>query len=298
MENNQNSNQDFVYCLAGAPNFETSGLLFAAKQSGLYRSTHGGQTWESAYASLELEANLPTTYVGVSAIEKTAYVFACVKGNVLRSLNNGESWEVTELSSPAPVVIALAISPNFAEDGVLLAGTMQAGIFRSTNRSVTWTGWNFGLFDPNINALAISPNFATDQTILAGTQSGIFCSTNGGRSWRDLDFPIELAPVLALARDQNGKIYAGTDEGLYAASDGQAWEQLIGGVVDQILLDQNQILVVQESTLLQSSDAGQSWEPRTGFRAESDISCLVAPLGLDPAHTLLVGLSDGQVIKL
>ena len=115
-------------------------------------------------------------------------VFAGVEGNVLRSKNGGEDWEVAELSSPAPLITSLVVSPNFAADGVVLTGTMQDGVFRSTNRGASWAGWNFGLFEPNINALSISPDFKDDQTILAGSQSGVFRSRNAGQSWR---FPPE-----------------------------------------------------------------------------------------------------------
>ncbi len=191
-----NTNQDFVYCLAASQNFDQDQLIFAAKQSGLYRSVDGGQTWRDAYASLELKAPLPTSSVTVAISDENTFVFACVEGNILRSLDGGVTWAVTELGSPLPLVTSLVVSPNFSQDGVLLAGTMQDGIFRSTNRGANWSGWNFGLFDPNINALAVSPNFANDQTLYAGSQCGVFCSINAGRSWRDLRFSHRICPSL------------------------------------------------------------------------------------------------------
>ena len=302
MEPNQAMSQDFVYCLAASPNFKQDDLFFSAKQSGLYRSRDGGQTWEDAFASLKLNSPLPTTFVTLAqTTEDTPIVFACVEGNILRSKNGGEAWEVAELSSPAPLVTSLVVSPNFAEDGVLLAGTMQDGVFRSTNRGAAWTGWNFGLFDPNINALAISPDFGDDQTVLVGTQSGIFRSRNAGRSWRDLSFPIDSAPVLALAVHPSGTIYAGTEtEGLYISHDGgKTWVQGLSGAVEQILYQADKkILVLNVSSFQKSEDGGQSWGTRTRFELDSDISCLAAPLGLDASHPLWVGLSNGQVIQI
>jgi photosystem II stability/assembly factor-like uncharacterized protein len=302
MEQNQTINQDYVYHLAAWQNNEQDSLIFAAKQSGLYRSTDSGQTWEDAYASLELNAPLPTTFVALAqTTEEKPVLFACVGGNVLRSFNRGEAWEYTELSTPAPVITSLVVSPDFATDGVLLMGTMQDGIFRSTNRGASWSGWNFGIFDPNINTLAISHNFADDQTILAGTQSCIFRSINAGRSWRDLDFPIELAPVLTLAIDKNGTIYAGTEnEGLYTShDDGKTWDQLLTGFVEQIYLDTDGIiLIIRDSAIKYSKNGGKTWETRMGSGVESDISCLAAPLGLDPTHPLLVGLSTGKVTAI
>ncbi len=302
MEPTQALDQDFVYCLAASPTFAHDNLIFAAKQSGLYRSIDGGQTWTDAYASLDLEAHLPTTWVTMRPGEDQLYIFASVEGNVLRSANGGESWEFAELGSPPPLVTAMVISPNFAQDGTLLAGTMQDGIFRSTSRGAAWSGWNFGLFDPNINALAISPKFSEDQTLLAGTQSGIFRSINGGRSWRDLDFPIKFAPVLCVAIDQKNNIFAGCEEqGLFLSQDvGRTWDQLTAGSIEQIRIDFNDaILIVKDTELQFSKDGGKSWDVRgQGFASDSVISSLVTPLGLKPEDPLWVGLSKGEIIKI
>ena len=293
-------NGDFVYCLAVSPNFKKVGLVFAAKKSGLYRSTDKGRTWEDAFASLKLSAPLPITYATVALAAEITYVFASAEGQILRSLDGEQTWQVAALDSPAPVVTALIASPDFADDGTILAATMQDGIFRSTDRGITWTGWNFGLYDPNINALT----FADSQTIFAGTQSGIFRSSDAGRSWRDLDFPIDCAPVVCLAVDHVGTIYAGTEsEGLHASYDGgKTWEGLIEGAVEQIQLDaKGRVLMLKDGELLRSENAGASWQPaRPGLEPSNNISAFTTLPNLDSAKSknLLIGLSNGEIIKL
>ncbi|HEX9388400.1 MAG TPA: hypothetical protein VF918_18895 [Anaerolineales bacterium] len=48
-----------------------------------------------------------------------------------------------------------------------------------------------------------------------------------------------------------------------------------------------------------SENGGDSWKAaRPGFEPAADISTLTALLGLDPAKPLLVGLSNGEIIKL
>lgn len=300
MEQDHIPNDDFVYCLAASPNIMKDGLAFAAKKSGLYRSADKGKTWKDAFASLNLSAPLPITFAAVAPAGEITYVFACAEGQILRALDAGQTWQVAALDTPAPLVTALVASPNFAEDGTLLAATVQDGIFRSTDRGVSWTGWNFGLYDPNINALA----FADSQTIFAGTQSGIFRSRNAGRSWRDLDFPIDCAPVLCLAVNRDGTIYAGTEmEGLQVSRDGRTtWEGLTEGAVEQIHLDvRGKILILKDGELLLSENAGGSWQPaRPGFDPAADISAFTTLPGLDSAKgkNLLVGLSNGEIIKL
>lgn len=292
-----NDIQDFVYCLTASPNFKKDGLIFAAKKSGLFRSTDGGKSWSDSYATLKLTAPLPTQAVAVTVANDITYAFAAVEGNVLRSLDGGKKWEVAELDSPAPIVIALAISPDFARDGLILAATLQDGIFFSSDRGVKWQGWNFGLYDSNINALA----FVDSQNIIAAAQSGVFISINGGRSWRDLDFPIKAAPALCAAVSQENVFYIGTQaRGLYRSGDaGQAWERIQDGAVEHIQIsgDKN-ILIVRDGELLLSKDGGKTWRVRAGLKTDSAITCICAPLGLDTSNPLLVGLENGEVITL
>jgi photosystem II stability/assembly factor-like uncharacterized protein len=284
--------QDFVYSLT----FGTDRLVFAAKQSGLYHSTDGGKTWSDSYASLKHTAPLPTTSVAVTVMDDITYAFAATDGRVLRSLDGGKKWQAAELDSPAPLVTALAVSPDFARDGLVLAATMQDGIYFSTDRGVKWQGWNFGLYDSNINALA----FIDSQNIIAAAQSGVFISTNAGRSWRDLDFPIEAAPALCAAVSVDNALYIGTENGLYRSVDvGQVWEQIQAGAVEHILLDGNKkILIVRDGGLLHSKDGGKTWRLRTGLKTDSAVTCLCAPLGLDTANPLLIGFENGEVTTL
>jgi len=292
-------NQDYVYCLAASPSFRQDGLVFAAKKSGLYKSTDRGKTWSAAYATLKLSAPLPTTSAAVSVVDDITYVFAAVEGRVLRSLDAGLTWQIARLESPAPLITSLDVSPNFTRDGLLLAGTMQDGIFLSTDRGVTWQGWNFGLYDSNINALSFPADFTGEQAILAGAQSGVFVSVNGGRSWRDLDFPITAGPVVSVAVSVDQTFYAGTESrGLYRSEDaGATWKRIQTGAVEYILLDgEKQILILRKGELLFSKDFGKSWHSRRMKSVDSDISCLCAPLGLKSANPLVVGLANGEII--
>jgi photosystem II stability/assembly factor-like uncharacterized protein len=257
--------------------------LFAAKQSGLYRSTDGGKTWSDAYAALKLTAPLPTQAVAVTVVDEVTYVFAAVEGRILRSLDGGTNWQVAELDSPAPLVTALAISPDFAHDGLVLAATMQDGIFFSTDRGVKWQGWNFGLYDSSVNALA----FVDAQNIIAAAQSGVFVSTNAGRSWRDLDFPIDAAPALCAAVSGENVFYIGTEAcGLFRSGDGgKTWETVCAGGVEQIHIHNGRIFILNDGNLLFSDD-GKDWQSHD---IEAEITAFIA-------EPLLIGLASGEVI--
>ncbi len=307
--------QDIVYSLATSPDFAQDSICFAARSSGLYRSDDGGLTWQDAYASLELDTSLTTAAVAVSPnFEADRSVFAGVLGGILRSVDGGQSWDIVPLPSPPPFVSTLVVSPNFAHDGTLLAGTLEDGVFRSADRGRHWSAWNFGLLDLNTIALAISPDFANDETLFVGTDSGIFRSTNGGRAWREVDFPSDFAPVLSLALSPDyatdGVLFAGTEScGLFYSDDrGHTWTRLGEGVVTEavnaIILSpqfpvKRDLLALLGDALLVSRDGGQSWSDwQAGLRLEESMTSVVAPQGLDPGASLLVGLVDGSVLQI
>ena len=312
---NETQLQDITYALAASPTFEQDGICFAARGSGLYHSTDGGQTWQPAYATLDLEAPLPTMAVVLSpafAADRTVFVGA--PGGILRSFDGGETWDVVEFPSPPPVVSALVTSPNYARDGILLAGTVEDGVFSSSNRGGHWVAWNFGLLDLNTICLAISPDFARDETLFVGVDSGIFRSTNGGRAWREVNFSPDLAPVLSLALSpgyaEDGILFAGTEShSLYRSQDGgRSWARLgedgIRDVVNAIILsprfpEKADILVTVGEGLLLSRDGGQTWaEWGSGVEFGAGLTCAVAPQGVEPDAPLLVGLIDGGVLRL
>ncbi len=332
--------QDAVYALAASPGFARDRICFAARASGLYRSMDGGDTWQPALDSLQLRSELPPT---ISAAARSASggrpaesalasgeqpagllisavtvspdfassqtVFAGSSNGILRSCDGGESWQITALPAPPTIVTCLAFSPAFAADGVAFAGTLEDGVYRSVNRGESWVRWNFGLYDLHVVALAVSPGFSLDETLYAGTDTGLYASKNGGRSWRPLPLPDELAPVLSIGLSsrhaQDGMLCAGTDSsGLWASADrGQSWRRTGADVmresVNALVISPTQLLALAGEGLFCSRDGGGTWTSLAADAlAEVEPSAVVAPEGLDAGALLLVGLADGRVLRL
>jgi len=303
------SNPSIIYALAAAPNFETSHICFAAGTVGLLRSTDGGKTWADALLSLGLDDIPPVAAVAVSpAFAYDSIVIAGTAGGVLRSADGGETWQYIVLGSPPPFVTSLVFSPNFEQDGLIFAGTLEDGIFVSRDRGSSWKAWNFGLLDLNVLALAISPAFARDETIFVAVESGVFRSTNGGLAWREAPFDIDDAPVLSLAIsphfDEDGVLYAGTEaRGLFVSEDaGMSWRRLaakdIHESVDSILLSSDfptspELLALVGGDVLISPDRGKTWRPRIPDEiARASITALLAPVGPSADSPLLVGVAN------
>ena len=133
----------------------------------------------------------------------------------------------------------------------------------------------------------------------AGAESGLFRSTNGGRAWREVDFPLDDAPVLSLAVAENGTIFAGTESrGLYRSGDrGRTWEQ-IGS--EQIAAPVNALVIAPDSSLwallsdslIVSNDARDTWTAHNTPIEEPMTALLVDGI------KVIVGLANGDLITL
>lgn len=303
------STEDLVYSFVAAPGClpGQSGLVFSARGSGLYRSQDGGSTWQYVLDELGLTERLPVTAVALAPdLDQQGLVLAGAPGGIFHSNDSGQTWKALVFPPPPPTITALAISPNYAKDETVFAGTMEDGVFISQNGGERWVAWNFGLLDLNVMCLAISPDFGTDETVFAGTESGLFRSTNGGRAWREVELPFGYEAVLSLAispaftADQT--LFAGTEtQGLWVSNNaGETWRQLGQDLIDEpvnaLHLVTDGIQAVTGSALWHSPDGGAVWTNRLPqAMAGQEISALLAPAGLAPGTHFLVGLMDGSV---
>lgn len=280
---------DTVYALSASGRY-----VYAARLSGLYCSADEGASWQNTFATLDQ----PLAATAVITVGDT--IFAGVKGAVLRSDDAGANWHMAGLASPPPQVVALAVSPNFADDGVIVAGTADDGIFVSTDGGMNWIAWNFGLLDYHIFALAFSPKFDSDHTLYAGTESGIFRSHNNGRSWNELPFPMSAAPVLSLATMPQ-HLFAGTESsGVFTSEDGGAsWQQgenqKFTSAANALLASDahpGELWLLLEDSLLSSADQGQTWEHRHSFPPEKSAMAFAL---VGKSERVLVGFADRSV---
>lgn len=298
----QTAVQDLVYAICAAPD----GALFAARQSGLARSDDGGRSWRALVVLPENDAQPSISALALaSTTEGQTHIFAGVTGGVFVSHDGGGLWKPTPIAAPPPFITVLAVSPDYARDGIAFATSMEDGVYRSDDYGASWRAWGFGLFDFHVLGLAVSPHFATDKTVYALTESGIYRSRNTGRSWQVTGFPADGVPALCMAVAPDNTLYAGTERaGLYRSSDsGDTWEQMPtfppDDAINAVLLGTGEMLVLTSSAAWRSTDAGRSWQPAfTDVDFGDGLTAALAPRGLGEGLRLLLGFADGRILTL
>jgi photosystem II stability/assembly factor-like uncharacterized protein len=221
-------------------------------------------------------------------------------GGVFCSTDAGQTWQSALLGSPRPVVTALAALPdNALPAGRLFAGTGEDGVFVSQDGGKNWTRWNFGLLDGHVFALAAAEWSDGSRAVFAGTETGLFRSDNLGRSWRELNFPMEAAPVLSLLVLENETVLAGTETGaLFRSADrGVTWEEIAAGTFTgeiSALAKAGSLAAASGDQVWLSDDGGATWRPVCQASDGASFLCLSAP----GSGELLAGTSTGMFFRL
>ncbi len=290
-----------------APSRQQADVYFAATASGgVWRSTDGGQSWAA------LTDHLPTTALGAIALDprdenivyagsgEANYAYHSLYGaGVYKSTNGGESFQVLAASRFTGLAFSrLAVSP----DGTAWAAVSRAGgtafgfegarqhprrnapmgLFRSTNGGKTWTLVRRGLPDLPAADVDIDPRdpqriFVTASDVFGNERNGIYLSTNGGTTFRE---------VLGIEGNAIGRIalaIAPSDpDFVYAIASRPAGRETTGGFTP-----------VGDTTLALfiSNDGGQSWRSTfpgnfLGDQGVYDIAIAVAP---DDPRTVILG---------
>lgn len=98
----------------------------------------------------------------------------------------------------------------YADDNLLLAGTLSHGIYFSTDHGESWL--QSGLDEGSIYDIDRSP----DQTLIAAGQEGVYLSFNNGRSWEEANEGLgDAIPQAVLAVSEDEVHLATIGEGMF-----------------------------------------------------------------------------------
>jgi photosystem II stability/assembly factor-like uncharacterized protein len=222
-----------VYVAIGA--VATNGL---AGNTGIWKSTDGGQTWTNTMASIST-TDAYSDVIMNPADSQTLYAAVgtpggSTKNGIYKTTNGGASWALagdfpTGQSNPKVGRISLSISPagvqtvyaSVATSG--LGGTSAGkllGIYKTTDAGSHWTPSTtapdyMASAGDYMNALAVDP--ADANIVYAGGET-LLATKDGGATWTTIADGEETRPHHdnhALAFDANGKLLVGNDGGIW-----------------------------------------------------------------------------------
>jgi photosystem II stability/assembly factor-like uncharacterized protein len=329
-------------CASGVPG-QPETFYFGAADGGVWKTTDAGRTWSplfqhetvAAIGALAVAPGDPAVlYAGTGQITSR---WDITSGNgVYRSGDGGKTWEHRGLADSRHIG-RIWIDPRNA-DTVLVAAqghffgpNAERGIFRSTDGGKTWDKVLF--VDENTGAVDLAADAATPDTIFAATWqvrhypwqayyvpgtgpgSGIFKSTDGGKTWTRLSGPgLPTVPMgrigLAVAPGTGGaRVYAtleaGAGSGVYRSDDGGgSWQRvnptasLAGSYFAMLAVDPKNpdTVYVTGQSIRRSTDGGKTFTFFRGSPGGDDYHFL----WIDPDHPerMITASDQGTIVTV
>lgn len=217
---------------------------------GVYESTDGGSTW-----SLKKGFNDPLQGATdlVMDPQNPQILYASFWGvGVFKSTDGGDTWAEAMNGFPsdadysgAPTRFALGISHPEGQDAVLYAGFeyfttggdhVPSRVWKSTDEAASWTILPAGTAPDNVedycatqcwydNVIAVDPTnpdvvFAAGQWDYSIESGGIYRSTDGGNTWRNIGFYTHPDfHAIAFNPDNTQEVMIGNDGGVWVSPD-------------------------------------------------------------------------------
>ena len=308
--------EGWVYSIAIDP--ASSRIVYASKNSALYRSRDAGATWHFlrqgagihtagpgiVYATIgrrgsRRDAIARSTDGGATwqrvldgnwslTVDPTraGTVWAVGERGLRVTRDGGATWRVAG-RPPARNLGSVIVDPRRPGTGYVSA--WKKGVFRTSDGGRTWRPFGAGL----TGLLAIDPQ--EPATVYAGDGFGVVRTTDAGRTWRRADKGIAASTLNAVATAPSDPetLYAGSSYGLSRSDDGgRSWKGLRTDGVSAIAVDprdSRHVLVGGFGGIVASRDGGVTWTKTRGGAADDAREIVFDPL--DPRRVYAVLMS-------
>ncbi len=167
----------------------SSATVYAASQTGLYRSDNRGDAWGGRINPNPLDGT-PTS-ISVSPVnDKYVWVSTSTGWVYFYDFQNSQLNQ-RGASLPTRYASRVLASPNNADTLYMAFSGYDSNtpstpgkVFKSTNLGIDFTNISGNLPDVPVSALAVDPN--NEQRLWAGTDIGVFETVDGGATWNSL----------------------------------------------------------------------------------------------------------------
>ncbi len=301
--------------LAVSPDFASDGLAFTGQwiqhkgggQSGLgvFRSDDEGQTWQPSAGGTEGHAYSTAVhdYAFSPEFGSDGIVFAATWGGMFRSAVGGQSWSWVGglYSGPFGSINSVAIAPDFATSGHMMATSGWGGLYLSQDGGIHWTA-NYSL--PVAGPIAYSPAFAADDAAFVAGWYGLYRTADEGASWTHVLTSSLTSLAVSPGFATDGTVLAGGYEVHISHDGGTSWISVTLPVTSVLVTDlamspdfstDQTVFAGTSAGLYESHDGGLTWEAAAGYPGPAVQALAISPGW--PAHGVLLAGTDRGVYR-
>ncbi len=306
---------------------EPAHLVAATRDSGLYISEDGGDSWE--LTTLEVTKTWQTNNHYTRARFSPGYpadstIFCGTFEGFFITENGGRSWRECNIT-PTRMGRRSTFSPGFESDSTVFASGYGEQMLRTTDGARTWEFLNTDFYGYGCYRVAVSPTFPEDGIVIAGMGRGVRRTTDAGKTWEIIPFDhrvkseieiaatptyaIEFSPSFAMDRT----VYAACNRGEFFRSidAGKTWTYLgrpaerIRRIVAASGSNNWGILYAAGSGIYHSSDKGSTFSGpltdytlyKTALAIAPDFNSSKELLGIFGGEGLLKSSDGGETWK-
>jgi photosystem II stability/assembly factor-like uncharacterized protein len=316
-------------------------FYFGSVGGGVWKSTNSGRTWTPVFDANNVASigaigvapsNPNVVYVGTGEADmRDSIQFG---DGMYKSIDAGKNWKHIGLKSTRQIgrIIVDPKNPNIvfvAVPGHAYGPSPDRGVYRSRDGGASWQRVLFRNEDVGAIDLAFDPSnsqivYATlwnvrrppwfIYTPANGPGAGIFKSTDGGTTWKEISegIPAENRGHigLAVAPSKRNRVYAIVDAkegGLFISNDaGGAWTKVStdkriwdrGWYFEKVTVDPKNadIVYVMNTSVYRSSDAGKTWTAIKGAPGGDDYHQLW--INPDDPKRMIVASDQGAIVTV
>jgi photosystem II stability/assembly factor-like uncharacterized protein len=283
-------------------------VLLATDRSGVMASTDGASNWTTSnhgyahrYVSAILADNRDASTLYVGVVNDREY------GGVFYSHDAGQHWFQRAAGLGGKDVFALKQAPS----GMLVAGTNH-GVYSLERNASEWRPMNVLLLESTLKTPRKGSRKAVTTTTfqksqlesrvndlelgsgrwLAATTSGIYSSTDQGKTWKGGEILAQIDFVSV--RADGSTVVAATRASVLVSNDSGATWKLAGlpsyvvSIRGAAIASDGQIMIASREGAFRSADGGATWEHVGNGLPGKDITSV----SFDPTHKRLLATSD------